>query len=107
MKLITRLTGILNFVKLMQSMLEEGDPGQDELGDMRNYLSMVYDETARVSRTLSNLLAFSRKSRPKFQPVDLNAVMEETISLIGHQMRLQGITLKLHLACGSASGFGG
>jgi two-component system NtrC family sensor kinase len=91
------LTGILNFVKLMQSMLNDKDPSQDELGDMRNYLAMVYDETARVSRTLSNLLAFSRKSSPKFQSVDLNAVIAETFSLIGNQMRLQGITIKPQL----------
>jgi two-component system, NtrC family, sensor kinase len=91
------LTGILNFAKLMQSMLAGGTPGPEELGDMRYYLSIVYDETARISRTLSNLLAFSHKSSPKFQPVDLNAVIEDTISLIGNQMRLQGITVKTHL----------
>jgi PAS domain S-box-containing protein len=91
------LTGILNFVKLMQAMLEDGDPSQEALREMRNYLRMVYDETTRVSRTLSNLLAFSHKSRPQFQPVDLNVVMEETISLIGNQLRLQGITIKPHL----------
>ncbi len=91
------LTGILNFVKLMQAMLNEGSPSQDELLEMRKYLSMVYDETARVSRTLSNLLAFSRKSRPNFQPVDLNEVMQETISLIGSQLRLQGITINTQL----------
>jgi two-component system NtrC family sensor kinase len=91
------LTGILNFVKLIQTMLNPGDLSQDEVGHMRNYLSIIHDETARVSRTLSNLLAFSRKSSPKFQSVDLNAVIEETISLIGNQMRLQGITIKTHL----------
>jgi two-component system, NtrC family, sensor kinase len=91
------LTGILNFGKLMQTMLHEREPSQDELGDMRNYLSMVYDETDRVSRTLSNLLAFSRKSSPKFQSVDLNVVIGETLSLIGNQMRLQGITIKARL----------
>lgn len=91
------LTGILNFVKLMRSILDDGDPSQDELRDIRNYLSMVYDETTRVSRTLSNLLAFSRKSRPEFQQVDLNAVVNEALSLIGNQMALQGITVKLHL----------
>jgi len=91
------LTGILYCVKLMQSMLNDGDPGQEELGEMRNYLSMVYDETTRVSRTLSNLLSFSRKSRPEFKPLDLNAVVVETILLIGNQMRLQNITIKPRL----------
>jgi PAS domain S-box-containing protein len=92
------LTGILNFVKLMQSILDEGDPGQEELGDIRRYLAMVYDETSRVSRTLSNLLAFSRKTKPELQPVNLNEVAAEMLSLIGYQMRLQGITLERQLA---------
>ncbi len=91
------LTGILNCVKLMQRMMNDGDPGQDELGEMRNYLSMVYDETTRVSRTLSNLVAFSRKSRPEIKPVNLNAPLVETIFLIDYQMRLQNITIKTHL----------
>ncbi len=92
------LTGILNFVRLMESMLEQGAPGEEELGDIRHYLAMVHSETSRVSRTVSNLLAFSRKTKPDFEPVDLNAVVEETLSLTGYQMRLQGITMERQLA---------
>ncbi|MGP7970315.1 MAG: PAS domain-containing protein, partial [Desulfobaccales bacterium] len=92
------LTGILNFVKLMQSILDEGVPGQEELIDIRRYLSMVYSETSRVSSTLSNLLAFSRKTKPNLQPVNLNEVAAEMLSLTGYQMRLQGITMKSQLA---------
>ena len=91
------LAGILNFVKIMQSILNDGSPNPEELGDMRNYLSMVYEETARISRTLSDLLAFSRKIKPEFQLLDLNAVIEETISLIGNQMQLEGITIRPNL----------
>ena len=88
------LTGILNFIKLMQTMLDDDELTREELADMSKYLSMVYTETLRVSRTLTNLLAFSRKSKPQFQPVELNGVIRETISLIGYQMRLQDITIK-------------
>jgi two-component system, NtrC family, sensor kinase len=91
------LTGVLNFVKLMQAMLSEGKPSQADLEDIRKYLSMVYAETIRVSRTLTDLLAFSRKARPQFQPVNLNEVIDETISLIGNQMLLQQITIEPHL----------
>ena len=91
------LTGILNFVKLMQTMIDGGDLSKDDLEEMRNYLSMVHDETTRVSRTLSNLVAFSHKSKPKLQPVNINVVIVETISLIGNQMRLQNIAVKHHL----------
>jgi signal transduction histidine kinase len=92
------LTGILNLVKLMQSILDEGDPDQEELVDMRRYLSLVYSETSRVSSTLSSLLAFSRKAKPKLQPVNLNEVAAEMLSFTGYQMRLQGITVKSQLA---------
>ncbi len=92
------LTGILNFVKLMQSILDEGVPSQEELADIRRYLSLVYSETSRVSGTLSNLLAFSRKTKPNLQPVDLNEVAAEMLALTGYQMRLQGITMKSQLA---------
>jgi two-component system NtrC family sensor kinase len=92
------LTGILNFVRLMECMLDDGTPSQEELGDFRRYLSMVHSETSRVSRTIANLLAFSRKTKPEFKPADLNAVIAETLSLTEYQMRLQGITVERRLA---------
>jgi two-component system NtrC family sensor kinase len=92
------LTGILNFVRLMESMLKEGGPSEEDLANIRRYLSMIHSETSRVSKTVANLLAFSRKTRPDFEPVDLNAIVEETLSLTGYQMRLQGITVNRQLA---------
>ncbi len=91
------LTGILNLAKLMKSMLNDGDPSREELEDMRKYLSIVYDETDRISRTLCNLLAFSRKSKHQFETVNLNQEIKETISLIGNQLKLQSIIYKLNL----------
>jgi two-component system, NtrC family, sensor kinase len=88
------LTGILNFIKLMQRLLGKGAPGEGDLTNMQNYLEMVYNETSRVSKTVSNLLAFSRKTKPEFKPVDINALMEETLSLTEYQMRLQGIIIR-------------
>lgn len=88
------LTGILNFIKLMQRMLSKGQPSDTELANMRHYLEMVYNETSRVSKTVSNLLAFSRKTKPEFTPVDLNALLEETLALIEYQTRVQGISLE-------------
>ena len=64
---------------------------------MQSYLEMVYNETSRVSKTVSNLLAFSRKTNPEFKPVNINALIEETLSLTEYQMRLQGITIERQL----------
>ncbi len=91
------LTGILNFVSLMESMLGQGALSPEELGDFRRYLAMVHTETARISRTIANLLAFARKTKPEFKPLDLNAIAAETLSLTGYQMRLQGIIVERQL----------
>jgi len=92
------LTGILNFTKLMQRMLGKGAPGEEELGQMGDYLEIIYNETFRVSKTVSNLLAFSRKTKPEFKPVDINALLGQTLSLTEYQMRLQGIKVERQLA---------
>ncbi len=92
------LTGILNFIKLMQRMLNKGQPSDTDLANMKTYLEMVYNETSRVSKTVSNLLAFSRKTKPEFTVVDLNQLLEETLALTEYQMRLQGITIKRQYA---------
>ncbi|MGO9577901.1 MAG: PAS domain-containing protein [Desulfobaccales bacterium] len=92
------LTGILNFVRLMESILGQGVPCENDLVDIRHYLSMVHSETSRVSRTIANLLTFSRKTKPEFKPVDLNTVVVDTLSLTEYQMRLQGISVERRLA---------
>ena len=91
------LTGILNLIKLMQRLLGKGSPSGTDLTNLQNYLGIVYNETSRVSKTVSNLLAFSRKTKPEFKPVDINALLEETLYLTEYQMRLQGITIMRRL----------
>ena len=92
------LTGILNFIKLMQRLLGKAALGEEELSQLSTYLGLVYNETSRVSKTVSNLLAFSRKTKQEFRPVDLNALLSETISLTEYQMRLQDIKVERRLA---------
>jgi len=92
------LTGILNFIKLMQRLVGKAAHDEAELSQLSNYLDLVYKETSRVSKTVSNLLAFSRKTRAEFRPVHLNALLSETISLTESQMRLQDIKVERRLA---------
>ena len=92
------LTGILNFIKLMQRLLGKPERSEEELSQLSTYLDLVYNETSRVSKAVSNLLAFSRKTKPEFRPVNLNALLSESVSLIEYQMRLQDIKVELRLA---------
>jgi PAS domain S-box-containing protein len=91
------LTGILNFIKLMQRLLAQGPPAEEELDQLSAYLDLVYNETSRVSKTVSNLLVFSRKASVELRPVNLNALLEETASLTESQVRLQDINVERRL----------
>ena len=57
---------------------------------MRKYLSQISTETARVGRIVSDLLAFSRRSKPQRNPSDLNRLVTTTVGLIGHKLKLIG-----------------
>ncbi|MHB8069587.1 MAG: PAS domain-containing sensor histidine kinase [Desulfobaccales bacterium] len=92
------LTGILNFVKLIQRLLKKGTPDEPGCEKMKSYLDIIFNETSRVSKTVSSLLPFSRQSKPEFKPVDLGSLLVETLSLTGYQMRLQGIAVETRLA---------
>ena len=92
------LTGILNFIKLMQRLLGKTARGEEELGQLSTYLDLVYKETSRVSKAVSNLLVFSRKTKPEFRPLTLNTLLGETISLTEYQMRLQDIKVARRFA---------
>ena len=92
------LTGILSSVRIILRMLNKSSQGQEEMSMIRKHSEIVYSEILRVGKTVSSLMPFSRRSKPEFKPVDLNALLAETLSLVESQMRLQGITLETRWA---------
>jgi signal transduction histidine kinase len=58
---------------------------------------VVESETDRCSRIVSNLLAFSRKSKMDFAQVNVNEVLERSLMLSQHKMVLQNIQAKTDL----------
>lgn len=61
-------------------------------------LEKIARQTFRASEIVNSLLNFSRTSRTEFEPVDLNRVINETISLVSHQMEKSGVRVELNLA---------
>ena len=55
------------------------------------------NETARVGRIVSDLLAFSRRSKPQRAPADLNRIVKTTLSLVQHKMKLSNVEVETHL----------
>lgn len=91
------VSGVLNLSMLMQRMLKEDGIPPGRLPEFRKYLAQVVAETTRVGRIVSDLLAFSRRSKPQRAPADLNKIVRMTVSLAQHKMKLSNVQLETSL----------
>ena len=82
------VSGVLNLSMLLERLMASGSypPGREP--EFRKYLSLISIETARVGRIVSDLLAFSRRSKPQRAPADLNKLVRTTIGLADHKLKL-------------------
>jgi len=92
------VSGVLNLSMLLQRILKDDGVPPERLAEFRKYLSQIVSETGRVGRIVSDLLAFSRRSKPQRAPVDLNGIVRTTLSLAEHKMKLAGVEVESRLA---------
>ncbi len=88
------ISGVLNLSMLLQRMLKTDGVPPERLDEFRKYLGQVTNETARVGRIVSDLLAFSRRSKPQRAPADLNRIVKTTLSLVQHKMKLSNVAVE-------------
>lgn len=87
------ISGILNLAMLMNRILGEGPLQQKELDQFGQYLKLMENETRRISRIVSNLLAFSRHSKMEFGILNLNQLIEKTLFLNANLLKIHSIKL--------------
>jgi two-component system NtrC family sensor kinase len=92
------VSGVLNLSMLLERLMAGGSypPGRE--AEFRKYLGLISTETARVGRIVSDLLSFSRRSKPQRAPADLNKLIRTTANLAQHKLKLLSteIVLDLH-----------
>ena len=76
----TPLAVISNYIQMLAKQLPSGDP-------RHQLIEKVVKQTFRASEIVNNLLNFSRTGAAEFTEVNLNAVVEETLSLVAHPLR--------------------
>lgn len=91
------VAGVLNLAMLLQRMLKEDGIPAGRVEEFRKYLGQVVSEVTRVGRIVSDLLAFSRRSKPQRAPTDLNRIVTMTLSLVQHKMKLSNVTVATRL----------
>src|SRR4029434_2669478 len=83
----TPLAVISSYAQMLQKQLQ-GDEKRSAL------LDKITRQTFRASEIVNNLLNFSRTSTTSFGEVSVNRVIQETLSLLEHQLQKNGIQLK-------------
>jgi two-component system NtrC family sensor kinase len=92
------LAGILTFAKLVSRTLADGPPDDAQRTTLRKNLALIERETQRCSAIVKNLLDFARERPIQPRPIDARAVLEEALSLVGHQFQTLGIAIERDLA---------
>ena len=82
------LAGVLIYTQLLSKKVT-GDSFKKE--EASGYLSKMESEVSRCSKIIRNLLDFARQTEPMLRLVDINQVLEQTLSLVGHQAQIQNI----------------
>jgi PAS domain S-box-containing protein len=86
----TPLAVISNYIQ----MLARQFPGDDPRSTL---IEKIVKQTFRASEIVNNLLNFSRVGSSQFSEVSLNAVVEETLSLVTHPLKTSRIEVKQQL----------
>ena len=81
------ITGIINFAQLLLDDSEK-DSLEAEL------LSRIVNEGERIALITKNLLSFARESKNDNEPIDIVQVIKDSISLVEHQCKNDGIKIK-------------
>jgi signal transduction histidine kinase len=87
------LSGVLNYLRLMSRILNQGPLSDDRREKFKSYLELVESETSRCCQIISSLLSFSRQSPPSFGRVQIEKLLQRCIILSRHKLELSNIRL--------------
>lgn len=91
------ISGVLNLSMLLQRILKDDGIPPNRIEEFRRYLGQVASETSRVGRIVSDLLSFSRRSKPQSTQADINAIVRTTVSLVSHKLQLANVEVEADL----------
>ncbi|MDF1594098.1 MAG: ATP-binding protein [Desulfobacterales bacterium] len=92
------IAGILNLIILMKRIIEEDDLNKNEIEQFCQYLTLMETETRRISRIVSNLLAFSRQSKMEPKRVNINQLIEQTLVINSNLLKINGVKVEKALS---------
>src|SRR5262249_30198265 len=89
----TPLAVISNYIQMLAKQMPESDP-------RHSIIEKIVKQTFRASEIVNNLLNFSRTGAAEIANVDVNHVVEETLSLVSHPLKTSQIQVVKNLGDG-------
>jgi two-component system NtrC family sensor kinase len=86
----TPLAVISNYIQMLAKQMPDADPRQ-------SIIEKIIKQTFRASEIVNNLLNFSRTGAGESVDIDVNRVVEETLSLVSHPLKTSQIQVVKHL----------
>jgi two-component system NtrC family sensor kinase len=91
------ISGILNLAMLCKRIIKEDLIDQKEIDLFRQYMNLIETETRRISRIISNLLVFSRRTKIDLKRISLNQLIEKTLFLNANLLKINNVTIQSDL----------
>jgi len=89
----TPLAGISSYTQMLREQVSSEDPRAD-------LLEKIEKQTFRAAKIVNSLLNFSRSGSTELEPLDLNKIMLDVLSLMEHQ--LEGASIKVRKELGES-----
>ena len=66
--------------------------------EIREDIEIIKKDIDRIASIIARFLSFARPAEPNYEPINVNSILTQTISLVRTKMKEQGIQLKLSLS---------
>jgi two-component system, NtrC family, sensor kinase len=87
----TPLAVISNYIQMLSKQIPGEDPRQKTI-------EKIVKQTFRASEIVNNLLNFSRTGAAEFTEIDLNSILDETLTLVQHPFRTARVNVVRNFA---------
>ncbi|MFC2111279.1 sensor histidine kinase [Bacteroidota bacterium] len=95
------LSGILTYTKLVQKQLMRPNMEDSIKDTMLKYLKVIEMETKRCGDIVKGLLDFSRKDQQDFKSKHLHQILNDSYTLMAHQMKIENISFSTDFSASS------
>lgn len=84
------INGIINYTQIL---LDNADDRYDEMD--KDFMARIIKEGERIAGIVGNLLSFARQRDDIVEDVNLKEIIEDSVSLLMHQLQKDGIRLEV------------